>query len=246
MSQIVLNYLMVSFLELGSLFCMREFMDISIDFLPSGPFFVFMPLLVNYFLDIPNANTTRFLGFPVTGKTLTYIMAFQLASTSRGSMVSAFCCLISGVITRCNFLGITENFKIPKSWSNLVHSTFGWLLESEGPHEGQYEMGATLEIQRQQQAELYEQQMLLNMATQRIPNFATLPRNPRDQNGIIGGGAVNRQPAMERNPPATVADDASVEMLVEMGFNRASAIRALQRSNNDIPTATNMLLSENS
>ena len=41
---------------------------------------------------------------------------------------------------------------------------FGWLLKSSPPQENQVPSGATLEIQRQQQVEILEQQMLFNRA----------------------------------------------------------------------------------
>lgn len=53
------------------------------------------PIFVNFYFDIPRVVTTHVLGFPVTGKTLTYILGLQVCSTSSANLVTALCGLVS-------------------------------------------------------------------------------------------------------------------------------------------------------
>ncbi|CAG0922373.1 unnamed protein product [Notodromas monacha] len=86
--------------------------------------------------------------------------------------------------------------------------------------------GATLEIQRQQMMDQLEQQMILSrqqeLANRGFDNF--------------NRGAPP--------PEQVVADETLVASLVDMGFSRERAVRALQRANNDIEMATNFMLQD--
>lgn len=66
---------------------------------------------------------------------------------------------ISGILWKVNFLKI-QSFKIPNFIANLFGCTIQKLLESSPPKDLLKPMGATREIQRQEQIEQMEQQML--------------------------------------------------------------------------------------
>jgi Holliday junction resolvasome RuvABC DNA-binding subunit len=100
-------------------------------------------------------------------------------------------------------------------------------------------MGATLEIQRQQHIELVEQQML-------FARFREI--NQRNDLNIFANRQQNElnipSSSASVSPQNSSTNDENVTTLVEMGFDRQNVIRALQRSNNSIELATNILLSE--
>lgn len=73
---------------------------------------------------------------------------------------------------RYNVLYLRQWFLVPRWMAKLSSMSVGWLLRSGAPQEGA--IGATLEIQRAQQLELLEQQVLLNRA-----------RDVRRQVGIV-------------------------------------------------------------
>jgi hypothetical protein len=231
---------MVTFLEISLIFSLRNFMQYPIEHLPSGPLSVILPFFVNYFMDMPRITQSHFLGIPITGKTLTYVLGFQVISSSAGSLVTAACSLIAGIICRSNILGITDCFQIPKPVANLAHTLFGWLLETESaPDDENLQMGATIEIQRQQQMEIYEQQLMYDRAREMMQHqrgHAARRDAPGTDHSVAGPSS--------RNASSAPIDEVQVQTLVDMGFNRNNVIRALLRSNNDLNAATNMLLSE--
>ena len=64
----------------------------------------------------------------------------------------------SGLLARHNFLYVRTILGVPKRAAALAHKFFGQWIESGPPLQGM--MGATLEIQRSQQMEAIEQQIL--------------------------------------------------------------------------------------
>ncbi|XP_054720865.1 ubiquitin-associated domain-containing protein 2-like [Uloborus diversus] len=150
-------------LELITVFFLRR-LEIQITFLPTGPYGLIFPLFVNYFMDIPRVAQTYILGVPVTGKTLTYLLGLQVMSTNKASMVSGICSLTAGIICRWNIFHVLDIIKVPKVLARVASMCFGWILDSSPPSEGSVPIGATIEIQRQQQIEIMEQQLLLSRA----------------------------------------------------------------------------------
>jgi hypothetical protein len=244
-SYLMVNCVVATFLELSTVYFLRSFNGVTIDTLPSGPLSVIFSLFINYFLDIPRITQTHILGIPVTGKTLTYLLGLQVITSSRGSLITCASGLLAGIAYRLNLLYVSDLFQIPESVANFVSRAFGWLLETSPPREGPLLMGATLEIQRQQQIEILEQQMMMSRT-----------REMRDRTG----GSGTQRARFPDMPPPLVPDpvpgpsngnmasseviEDQVQVLVEMGFERLQVIRALQRSNNDINAATSILLQE--
>ncbi|CAG2109829.1 unnamed protein product [Medioppia subpectinata] len=202
-------------------------------------FNIIFALFVNYYVDIPALNTTYLLGIPINTKTLTYLLGLQAMISSNSSIVGAISGIITGLICRWNVFHVCDVIKIPKSVASGVSRLFGRLLCSGPPAESPIQMGATFEIQRQQQIELLEQQMLFN-------RYSDI--NTRNDLNVIPNQRTNdlsAQTSTSSNSEAIVATNAeSVTALVEMGFSRQNVVRALERSNNDMNLATNILLSE--
>lgn len=155
-------------------------------------------------------------------------------------MISA---LISGVICRWNVFHICDYIKVPKSIALLTNRLFGWLLESKPPPEGPFLMGATLEIQRQQHMELVEQEMLFSRFREinQRNDLNIFPNRRQNDSNTAPSSASPRPLSSAQN---SIANEEKVTTLVEMGFDRQNVVRALQRSNNDLNLATNILLSE--
>ena len=155
---------------------------------------------------------------------------------SNSNTVCAISGLIAGLICRSNLFYVCDFIKIPKFIASAVSKVFGRLLGSAAPVEPPFQMGATLEIQRQQQMEIMEQQML-------FARFREI-----NQTNDLNVGPIRRQNDLNANSSAPTPEASTnaehVTTLVEMGFDRQSVVRALQRSNNDMNLATNLLLSE--
>ncbi|XP_037075631.1 ubiquitin-associated domain-containing protein 2-like [Pollicipes pollicipes] len=228
--------------------------------LPPGPYGLVFPLFVSYFFDVPRVTTTHILGAPITGKTLTYLIGLQICSTSVATGVSALCGVVSGLLYRYNVLHV-RRLRVPSGLCWLADRTLGRLLSSSPPTDGP--MGATLEVQRQQQIEMLEQQMLLDryreMRQRQPPGRAPAPRHQEGQgyaerlvehgdhplNGLYRPAAPQPlihepEQAAEPAPPS----EECVRHLLEMGFQRAEVETALRSSNNDMNLATTLLLQQ--
>lgn len=142
------------------------------------------PLFVPYLFNIPRLTKTHILSIPITGKTLTYLVGLQVCSTSIPTAVATLCSIVSdvnstktssnwstefwfvwvisqsaGFLYRWNLAGVQQWLVIPSWMAKICGATFGSVLASTAPVDGP--MGATLDIQRQEQMERLEQQILL-------------------------------------------------------------------------------------
>ena len=67
---------------------------------------------------------------------------------------------VAGIIYRFNLFRVQQWLKLPESLTSAVSRAFGNMFTSGNPPSQAYAMGATLEIQRLQQMEHYEQQAM--------------------------------------------------------------------------------------
>jgi len=106
-------------------------------------------------------------------------------------------------------------------------------------------MGATLELQRQEQTDLLEQQYYYNRTQefrqQRGQGYSErLVDDGMNADGILGYFLRQRQrPAAAENLEPS---QENIQILVDMGFEHARAVEALRSSSNDLETATSILL----
>ncbi|XP_071084627.1 ubiquitin-associated domain-containing protein 2-like [Haliotis cracherodii] len=250
--------------ELVSLWVCQH-LEISVENLPTGPICFVFPLFVPYYFDIPRVAMTHILGVPVTGKTLTYILGLQVASPTFETRLVAVCGIIGGLLWRLNFLKVKSLVVIPRCVASMLDATLGRVLQSPPPKTPELPMGATLELQRQEQLDRLEQQMVMafqNSQPAHRPNIdipRPQPLNVANGPGIFGNPDFLLPPGLrQRNnmddvPPDNhnSASDLSgpqleeqVQRLVEMGFSQDRVRHALQVTNNDISMATNVLLQE--
>lgn len=232
-----------------------QYLDIDLHsggYLPPGPYGLIFPLFVSFFFDVPRVAQTHILGIPVTGKTLTYLLGLQVCSTSIATGISGLCGIVAGLMYRYNVLYVRHWFLVPRWLAKLSSVSIGWLLRSGAPQEGA--IGATLEIQRAQQLEILEQQVLLSRARdvrrQQGQGFAETLVGPENywpnENGTIFGGFLRnrRHNAVDTEENNVQPSEEQVQTLMEMGFERARVLSALRSANNDIHSATNILLHE--
>jgi len=229
-----------SLLEVSLVWALNALNVTDIEYLTPGPFNIIFALFVNYYFDVPALHSTPFLGIPINAKSLTYLLGLQAMISTNSSIVCAVSGLVTGFICRWNVFHVCDIIKVPKCVASVVSKVLGGLLCSGPPAESPIQMGATFEIQRQQQIELAEQQMLFS-------RFAEM--NPRNDSNVFPNRRQNdlsaQSSSASTNSEASGSTNAEhVTTLVEMGFSRQNVVRALQRSNNDMNLATNILLSE--
>ncbi|KAM4700392.1 ubiquitin-associated domain-containing protein 2 [Discoglossus pictus] len=217
---------------------------ITISTLPSGLLAPVFALFVPFYGSVPRVPLAHILGwFPITNKTLVYIVGFQLLTSSPYMLLIAASGLISGFCYDKDVMKVRQIICVP----NWVAEIFSHLVEPifssvEPVNEARVGMGATVDIQRQQRIEILDQQIMLSQ-------IAQLGRPQQQQGGILNWNnffqplrqrqAVNQAEPQAPPPPAS---EQQVAQLMEMGFSRGDVLTALRASNNDINVATNFLL----
>lgn len=83
----------------------------------------------------------------------------------------------AGLLYRENFLFVRDLVVVPSWLGYLASRLLGWLVRSPPPTDTSVPMGATLEIQRQQQMEALEQQLI----------WAQLQQRPQVRHYLFGG-----------------------------------------------------------
>jgi len=235
-------------LKFSSNICLSVLLGLSLECLTSsllppawsplltpGPLHTVLPLFVPYHLNIPSKSGP--LGpISISSKTISYLVGLQVVLTSPSTLLTSLVSLVVGVAVHCTSLA---TFKIPALLGDLSDSLLGWLILSSPPDapSATAPMGATLEIQRTQQAEAMEQQLMRARARQfNVPVGGRQMRLEELWNQPRGGRG---------QPPAGVQPSpVMIQALTDMGFPRQRVEQALIRTNNDLDQATNLLLNE--
>ncbi|KAM4794639.1 ubiquitin-associated domain-containing protein 2 [Rhinophrynus dorsalis] len=215
----------------------------SLSTLPSGFLSPVFALFVPFYCSVPRVQLAHILGlFPITNKTLVYIVGLQLLTLSPYMSVVAVSGLISGLCYNWDVLSIRQILTIPLWIAEVFSRTLEPVFSSVEPtNEIRVGMGATVDIQRQQRIELLDQQIMLSQIAQL--------RRRQQQGGMINWSRLF-QPLRQRHvgnqaepqAPPPPASEEQVAQLMEMGFSRADVLTALRASNNDVNVATNFLL----
>ncbi|XP_068685422.1 ubiquitin-associated domain-containing protein 2-like [Montipora capricornis] len=239
---------------------------------PPGLFGFVYATVVQYFCDVPPSDALLLLGVPISGKIFTYSIALQMLMSNKESLLAGICGMVAGIIYRFNIFRVQQWLKLPEFAMAAVSRMLGDTFSSATPSTQSYPMGATLEIQRQQQIEHYEQQALTAARMGHLRNrgparvgqgYADVlvpPAAAAAAGRWLLGGEANRQPDAQLNDwqtrhpnddnanlpqqPTVEVSEEQVQTLVEMGFSRLAVLHALTTSNNDITIATNILLSQ--
>jgi len=211
--------------------------------LTPGPLSLVLPLFVPFYLRVPLTSSAQFGPVPVSTKSLPYLLGLQIALHSPGTIATTLSCLLVGWFVHCTCVG--GIIALPRPVGKLFSSTLGWLIDSSpsSPPSSSHLLGATLEIQRTQQAEAMEQQLLRARARQfNVPiggRQMRLDEMWRQGAGGGGGGRAAQAPAAPVQPSPVM-----VQALTDMGFPRQRVEQALIRANNDMDQATNFLLQD--
>jgi hypothetical protein len=146
------------------------------------------------------------------------------------------------MIYRRNIFKVQKWLMVPNIVAKFCDKAFGWLLYSKEPK--QLQVGATLELQRQEQAEMWEQQYFYNRAQDfrqaRGQGYSERLVDENQDEGLLG--SFFRQRRRRGNENGSEPSDEFIQILVDMGFERDRAIDALRISSNDLETATSILL----
>ncbi|XP_053404477.1 ubiquitin-associated domain-containing protein 2-like [Mercenaria mercenaria] len=238
-------------LELVCVYLCRVF-EVPLQPLPTGPLCIIYPMFVPFYCDIPRVALSHIWGVPMTGKSISYILGLQAASSSPESLLVALCGLMAGVLWRVNFLYLQSVIKVPHCLARLCNSTIGRLFNTADIYENKNHIGATLEIQRQEAMERLEQQVIWrSLQNSRGTNMGRhQPQNLVDGPGIFGGVNNNGQDGLRQRleedlEEAEEVSEEQVQQMVEMGFSQDQVRHALHMSNNDVSMATNFLLQQN-
>jgi len=219
-----------------------------------GPISLLMPLFIPWFIQIPVVSASRYGPVSLSSKSINYLLGLQIALASNASLVSTFCGLASGLLVYCTPL---QKLSLPGWVGTLFSSTIGKLVCTY-PLKDSGLMGATLEIQRSQQTEAIEQQLIRARNRYNVPvngggrqlrldemwggqggaGRGGLPRGFAGFGGPAGGGGGFG------GGQAVVPSPAHLQTLQDMGFSRQRAEQALRQSGNNLDDATNILLHE--
>ncbi|XP_063809327.1 ubiquitin-associated domain-containing protein 2 isoform X2 [Pseudophryne corroboree] len=217
---------------------------ITLSTLPSGFLAPVFALFVPFYCSVPRVPLAHIFGwFPITNKTLVYIVGLQLLTSSPSMLVVAISGLVSGFFYNKDVLNVRQILCVPNWVADIFSRTIDPVFSSIEPvTEAHVGMGATVDIQRQQRIELLDQQLMFSQISQ-------LGRRRQEQGGMFAWNrlfhplreqrAVNH--AEPQAPPPPAPED-QVAQLMEMGFSRADVLAALRASNNDMNLATNFLL----
>uniref|UniRef100_A0A8C5P7Q3 UBA domain containing 2 n=1 Tax=Leptobrachium leishanense TaxID=445787 RepID=A0A8C5P7Q3_9ANUR len=153
---------------------------VSFSTLPSGFLAPVFGLFVPFYFAIPRVHLAHVLGlFPITNKTLVYIVGLQLLTSSPYMSIVAISGLISGICYTWDVLNICRILFVPSWLAVLFSRMLEPLFSTEEPvNEARVGMGATVDIQRQQRIELLDQQLMFSQIGQ-------LGRRRQQQGGAV-------------------------------------------------------------
>jgi len=193
----------------------------------SGPYCFVFACFVQFSLDVPAAYRFRICGLNSNDKLFPYIVGLQLLfSNFPASFLAACCGVASGLVYRLERLKL-KKFQFPAVVNSVAVRFF-------------------LPVLRSPQSSLQRNPVPLpgtgshsNMPTSRLGSL----NHPR-ANHLEGQGQdqlIARYDGSNVNE-SVLLNEQSVQMLVNMGFPRDDAVRALTQCHNDVQLATNLLL----
>eukprot|EP00095_Tigriopus_kingsejongensis_P001159 maker-scaffold628_size122696-snap-gene-0.37 protein:Tk01159 transcript:maker-scaffold628_size122696-snap-gene-0.37-mRNA-1 annotation:"ubiquitin-associated domain-containing" len=204
-----------------------------------GPLGLVFALLVSFLTDLYQSRVGSSLGWAaIPPEFFTFVVVINLV-TSPANGLACLGGVISGLALHWNVLWVKNWLVIPQILGSISYQLWGQWFESGPPPQGM--IGATLEIQKAQEMEALEQQMI-RQQTNHMRNHVPHPnRRPQVGQGFAeqlvndGGGPNWHQNAV---PPS----EDNIRMLMDMGFTRDRVENALRQTSNDIQSATALLV----
>jgi hypothetical protein len=210
----------------------------GVNTIAAGPMAILYALLVLYHALVPVVTPPiiKLFGVSINSKTITYIATIYLA-LHRGpaSLIPAFTGLLAGIIYYYELVLPWQSFRLPEFLREFAKSYILPLIGSDPPLTAeQRRRQQILQQQQEMQRQQIRQMQRMGMTPEAIQQLQQ--RLTEAQN--VGGGGGGGVP-----PPAPPPSEEAIAQLIDLGFNRATVIAALQRANNDVSIAANHLLS---
>ncbi|TRY75902.1 hypothetical protein TCAL_00675 [Tigriopus californicus] len=207
-----------------------------------GPLGMIFSLLVPFVLDYPKypgGGGFRFAS--ISPELFTYVAVINLITTNT-NVLACISGMMAGLIIRWNVLWVKTWCNIPSFLSSLSYKVLGQWIESGPPPQGM--IGATLEIQRTQEMEAMEQHMIQQQTRAAGMRNMQPHQIPRAQVGqgfaerLVNDMGHGRQWQPNTVPPS----EENIRLLMDMGFTRDRVENALRQVNNDVQSATTLLV----
>jgi len=194
----------------------------------AGPYSLIFSCLVQFYFDIPATYRFRVFGITSNDKLFAYLLSIQLMfSNYPGSVLAAFCGILSGLAYRSDALKLSK-FKFPGVINNFFTRFILPMLQSSSrgsPH-NPISINPSGAPPRNTPAPPPGGPSQ-GFSDQLIPNYP-----------VFGAPQRFTVPPVVHAPPS----EDSIQALTSMGFSRDASVQALQRTNNDLQLATNILL----
>jgi len=178
----------------------------------SGPYAFIFSNFVLFYFSVPASTRFKFCGINLSDKIFTYLLGFQLLCTH---FPLSFIFGIMGIVSGISYRSQTlrlHQYKLPETVNRFCKRFIFPYLKSSDPPRRQPRHTGALDLQAQQ---------LRAGGLQDARAFA-YPH---------GGTTVVPMPSED-----------NIQLLMSMGFERTSVIRALRTSANNVEVATNILL----
>mmetsp|Transcript_13784 Transcript_13784/g.24618 ORF Transcript_13784/g.24618 Transcript_13784/m.24618 type:complete len:324 (+) Transcript_13784:81-1052(+) len=207
-----------------------------------GPYSFIFGLFVQYIAFIPKMHTRKVLGLDISEKFILYFCGSQLFfARGKDSMLAATCGFLGGLMCASERLPF-RRFELPEPLSNFAKRYVAPLLEPQSPSK-------LAEERMQREQERLRAMGLTPMANTPQRNGADAAATTQAERLIPGPGgffAPNQGTQQFFQPPAPVQgpSEEQIASLVDLGFDRALAERALRMHNNNVQQAADSLFSQ--
>eukprot|EP01060_Flectonema_neradi_P029631 TRINITY_DN4134_c1_g4_i1.p1 TRINITY_DN4134_c1_g4~~TRINITY_DN4134_c1_g4_i1.p1 ORF type:complete len:309 (+),score=25.72 TRINITY_DN4134_c1_g4_i1:40-966(+) len=203
----------------------------SLRYIPCGPHSLIASLIVQYFMEIPSSQSM------ISEKFHVYVIALYYFFIT-GSWASALIGLVGGLIVSSTRLPF-HSMKLPKMMVSVLSSITGW-FDPVPPQE--LTPGEIMaELHGQSLADGPYQDQLLPDGRGGIRR-RNRQADPELQAAIQQSLAAGQPGGLPQAPPSVSA--ASVQQLVDMGFNEGASRTALQQCGGSIEDAVAILSSQ--
>jgi len=248
-----INFLLLSAMTAISLeFILYSAVDtylpsIRVPFFVSGPHAILYSSLVQFLFEIPYVPWAFVYGIPLSDKNIPCFLALALLLSSTESRLSCMTGLVAGYMYRKDLFHMSQWSLIPDWLAKHVDSVMEPLQNLCEDRRGRIlPLGATIETQRQEAMDRFEQRMIYEQL-----------RRQHLQDNQRGGGMFLNAARRFFGAPMPQADgrqiiqaavnvpEEKIRTLTDMGFNnRQRVVEVLRSTGNDLNAAAHILLQQ--
>jgi len=220
--------------------------NIHLPYFVSGPHAILYSSLVQLFFDIPYVPWAYIYGVPLSDKNIPCVLALTLLVSSTESRLSCIVGLIAGYVYRKNLFQMSNWSLIPDWLAKHADSVTEPLQNLGEDRRGRIlPLGATIEAQRQEAMDRFEQRMIYEhlrrqhlQDNQRGGNFLNAARR------FFGAPMVPQGDGRQFQAAVNVPEE-KIRTLTDMGFNnRQRVVEVLRNTGNDLNAAAHILLQQ--